>query len=75
LNRCLRPEMKPQLILRRPYLKRISSIEQDLLPNVPNSALDSERSSRKVRKSIALLGLALSVSTAGVLINQQNAQD
>ncbi|NKB18271.1 MAG: LysM peptidoglycan-binding domain-containing protein [Pseudanabaena sp. CRU_2_10] len=37
--------------------------------------MDSPGSSLKVRRSVAVLGLALSVGTTGVLINQQNSKD
>lgn len=67
-----------QIVLRRLYLKRISSIEQDLLKKVPQGKSSSkviQQSSLKVRRSLALLGLSLSVTTVGILIEQQNSRD
>jgi murein DD-endopeptidase MepM/ murein hydrolase activator NlpD len=55
-------------------LKGISSKEQDRI-EIPKTILDSPGSSLKVRRSVAVLGLALSVGTTGVLINQQNSKD
>lgn len=60
-------------------MKRISSTERDLLPKVPQGTVKSsqgnQKSSLKVRRSLALLGLSLSVTTTGILINQQSSQD
>jgi murein DD-endopeptidase MepM/ murein hydrolase activator NlpD len=56
-------------------LKRLSSPEEDLLSKVPHSQLNPQRSSLKVRKSLALLGLALSVGTTGALISQQSSKE
>jgi murein DD-endopeptidase MepM/ murein hydrolase activator NlpD len=55
-------------------LKKISSVEEGLDTNVP-LALAPERSSKKVRRSLALLGLALSVGSVGLLVNQQTSKD
>ncbi len=53
----------------------ISSKEHHLLPAIaseePTGVKDA---SRPIHRSLALLGLALSVGTAGVLVNQQNAK-
>jgi murein DD-endopeptidase MepM/ murein hydrolase activator NlpD len=56
-------------------LKRLSSTQEDLLSKVPHSQLNPQRSSLKVRKSLALLGLALSVGTTGALISQQSSKE
>jgi murein DD-endopeptidase MepM/ murein hydrolase activator NlpD len=55
-------------------LKKISSVEEDLNTNVP-LALAPERSSKKVRRSLALLGLALSVGTVGMLLDRQTSKE
>ncbi|NJM27874.1 MAG: hypothetical protein HC856_05925 [Pseudanabaena sp. RU_4_16] len=55
-------------------MKGISSEERDRI-EIPKTILDSPGSSLKVRRSVAVLGLALSVGTTGVLINQQNSKD
>lgn len=55
-------------------MKGLSSKEQDCT-EVPKTILNTQGSSLKVRKSFALLGLALSVGTVGALVNQQNSKD
>ncbi len=55
-------------------MKGLSSEEQGRIEN-PKTILDNPGSSLKVRRSVAVLGLALSVGTTGVLIDQQNSRD
>ncbi|TYQ31529.1 LysM peptidoglycan-binding domain-containing M23 family metallopeptidase [Pseudanabaena sp. UWO310] len=55
-------------------MKKISSKDEDLTTNV-SLTLGEKISSLKVRRSLAVLGLALSAGTVGVLINQQTANN
>jgi murein DD-endopeptidase MepM/ murein hydrolase activator NlpD len=55
-------------------LKKISSKDEDLMTNV-SLTLGDRVSSLKVRRSLAVLGFALSAGTVGVLINQQSANN
>ena len=55
-------------------MKKISSKDKDLTPNVSLTLAD-KISSLKVRRSLAVLGLALSAGTVGVLLNQQSANN
>jgi len=55
-------------------LKRISSKDEDLTTNV-SLALGEKITSLKVRRSLAVLGFALSAGTVGVLVNQQTANN
>jgi murein DD-endopeptidase MepM/ murein hydrolase activator NlpD len=51
-------------------LKKISSKDEDLTTNV-SLTLGEKMSSLKVRRSLAVLGFALSAGTVGMLVNQQ----
>ncbi len=51
-------------------MKKISSKDEDLTINV-SLTLGEKMSSLKVRRSLAVLGFALSAGTVGVLVNQQ----
>jgi len=55
-------------------LKKISSKDEDLTTNV-SLALGEKFSSLKVRRSLAVLGFALSAGTVGVLVSQQSANN
>jgi murein DD-endopeptidase MepM/ murein hydrolase activator NlpD len=55
-------------------LKKISSKDEDLTTNV-SLTLGEKMSSLKVRRSLAVLGFALSAGTVGVLVNQQTANN
>ncbi|WP_146048758.1 peptidoglycan DD-metalloendopeptidase family protein [Pseudanabaena sp. BC1403] len=55
-------------------MKKISSKDEDLKPNV-SLTLSDKMSSLKVRRSLAVLGFALSAGTVGVLVNQQTANN
>ena len=55
-------------------MKKISSKSEDLTTNV-SLALGEKLSSLKVRRSLAVLGFALSAGTVGVLVNQQSASN
>ncbi len=55
-------------------MKKISSKDEDLQTNV-SLALGDKASSLKVRRSLAMLGFALSAGTVGVLVSQQTAQN
>ncbi|MBD2177713.1 peptidoglycan DD-metalloendopeptidase family protein [Pseudanabaena sp. FACHB-1998] len=55
-------------------MKKISSKDEDLMTNV-SLTLGDKVSSLKVRRSLAVLGFALSAGTVGVLINQQSANN
>lgn len=55
-------------------MKKISSKDEDLTTNV-SLTLGEKMSSLKVRRSLAVLGLALSAGTVGVLVNQQTANN
>ncbi len=55
-------------------MKKISSKDEDLTTNV-SLTLGEKMSSLKVRRSLAVLGFALSAGTVGVLVNQQTANN
>jgi len=55
-------------------LKKISSNDEDLRTNV-SLTLGEKASSLKVRRSLAMLGFALSAGTVGILVSQQTAQN
>ncbi|GBO53847.1 phage peptidoglycan binding endopeptidase [Pseudanabaena sp. lw0831] len=55
-------------------MKKISSKDEDLTTNV-SLTLGAKMSSLKVRRSLAVLGFALSAGTVGVLVNQQTANN
>jgi len=55
-------------------LKRISSKDEDLTTNV-SLTLGDRMSSLKLRRSLAVLGFALSAGTVGVLVNQQTTNN
>jgi murein DD-endopeptidase MepM/ murein hydrolase activator NlpD len=55
-------------------LKKISSKDEDLTTNV-SLTLGEKMSSLKVRRSLAVLGFALSAGTVGVLVNQQTVNN
>ncbi len=55
-------------------MKKISSKNEDLTTNV-SLALGEKFSSLKVRRSLAVLGFALSAGTVGVLVSQQSASN
>ncbi|MCY7333123.1 MAG: peptidoglycan DD-metalloendopeptidase family protein [Pseudanabaena sp. CAN_BIN31] len=55
-------------------MKKISSKDEDLTTNV-SLTLGDKISSLKVRRSLAVLGFALSAGTVGVLVNQQSANN
>ena len=55
-------------------MKKISSKDEDLQTNV-SLALGDKASSLKVRRSLAMLGFALSAGTVGLLVSQQTAQN
>jgi murein DD-endopeptidase MepM/ murein hydrolase activator NlpD len=55
-------------------LKKISSKDEDLQTNV-SLTLGDKASSLKVRRSLAMLGFALSAGTVGVLVSHQTAQN
>jgi murein DD-endopeptidase MepM/ murein hydrolase activator NlpD len=55
-------------------LKKISSKDEDLIPHV-SLTLGEKMTSMKVRRSLAVLGFALSAGTVGVLVNQQTANN
>ena len=55
-------------------MKKISSKDEDLITNV-SLTLGDKVSSLKVRRSLAVLGFALSAGTVGVLVNQQSANN
>ncbi len=55
-------------------MKKISSKDEDLTTNV-SLTLGEKMSSLKVRRSLAVLGFALSAGTVGVLVNQQSANN
>ncbi|PZO40812.1 MAG: hypothetical protein DCF19_10905 [Pseudanabaena frigida] len=55
-------------------MKKISSKDEDLTTNV-SLALGEKVSSLKVRRSLAVLGFALSAGTVGVLVNQQSVNN
>ena len=55
-------------------MKKISSTDKDLTTNVSLS-LGEKISSLKVRRSLAVLGLAISAGAVGVLVNQQTANN
>jgi murein DD-endopeptidase MepM/ murein hydrolase activator NlpD len=47
---------------------------QNSLFNVSSQSVDQEKTFQKVRNSVALFGLALSIGSAGILLNQQENQ-
>ena len=55
-------------------MKRISSKDEDLITKV-SLPLGNKMSSLKVRRSLAMLGFALSAGTVGILVNQQSANN
>jgi len=55
-------------------LKKVSSQEEDLTTNV-SLPLGEKTLSLKVRRSLAVLGFALSAGTVGVLVSQQSANN
>lgn len=55
-------------------MKKISSKDEDLTTNV-SLALGEKFSSLKVRRSLAVIGFALSAGTVGVLVSQQSANN
>jgi len=55
-------------------LKKISTKDEDLTTNV-SLTLAEKVSSLKVRRSLAVLGFALSAGTVGVLVSQQSANN
>ncbi|WP_434683797.1 peptidoglycan DD-metalloendopeptidase family protein [Pseudanabaena minima] len=55
-------------------MKKISSKDEDLTTNV-SLTLGEKMTSLKVRRSLAVLGFALSAGTVGVLVNQQTANN
>ncbi len=55
-------------------MKKISSKDEGLTTNV-SLALGEKLSSLKVRRSLAVLGFALSAGTVGVLVSQQSASN
>ena len=55
-------------------MKKISSKDEDLTTNV-SLTLSEKMSSLKVRRSLAVLGFALSAGTVGVLVNQQTVNN
>ncbi len=55
-------------------MKKISSKDEDLTTNV-SLTLGEKMSSLKVRRSLAVLGFALSAGTVGVLVNQQTVNN
>ncbi len=55
-------------------MKKISSKDEDLTTNV-SLTLGEKVSSLKVRRSLAVLGFALSAGTVGVLVSQQSANN
>ena len=55
-------------------MKKISTKDEDLITNV-SLTLAEKVSSLKVRRSLAVLGFALSAGTVGVLVNQQSANN
>ncbi len=55
-------------------MKKISSRDEDLKLNV-SLTLGEKVSSLKVRRSLAILGFALSAGTVGVLVNQQSSNN
>ena len=55
-------------------MKKISSKDEDLQTNV-SLTLGEKVSSLKVRRSLAVLGFALSAGTVGVLVSQQTANN
>jgi murein DD-endopeptidase MepM/ murein hydrolase activator NlpD len=55
-------------------LKKISSKDEDLTTNV-SLTLGEKMTSLKVRRSLAVLGFALSAGTVAVLVNQQTANN
>ncbi|OIP78967.1 MAG: hypothetical protein AUK48_00585 [Oscillatoriales cyanobacterium CG2_30_44_21] len=55
-------------------MKRISSKDEDLITKV-SLPLGDKVSSLKVRRSLAILGFALSAGTAGILLNQQSTSN
>lgn len=55
-------------------MKKISSKDEDLVTNV-SLPLVNKMSSLKVRRSLAVLGFALSAGTVGILVNQQSANN
>ncbi|MEA5480068.1 peptidoglycan DD-metalloendopeptidase family protein [Pseudanabaena galeata UHCC 0370] len=55
-------------------MKKISSKDEDLIPRV-SLTLGDKMTSTKVRRSLAVLGFALSAGTVGVLVNQQTVNN
>ena len=55
-------------------MKKISTKDEDLITNV-SLTLAEKVSSLKVRRSLAVLGFALSAGTVGVLVSQQSANN